>query len=555
MKFKRKISMLAAIVMTFTIFATACTDADSETVNTMPTLDSVTTTQATTTTTAETTVPETETEVTTVVTTVATEETEATTTVTVSVETEATTTAAATWTETAMSATMYVTENCYSRVNAIIGSTAVSQYFAGDSVEIVAITDTGYYKLDNGSFIHSDYLSDTKPVTTTVTTTVTTVATTTQTEEVTTTTGKTSNTTYTTSGGDAIETPNYTVSASSKYAYQSLSSTEKQLYNDIVTAVRTLDSVVDVPKGMSSDDVYKVYCIVYNAEPELFWMSGSCSVSTDYIMMAFKTTDRDEIASMQAEIDSAANRIVNQVNTYSSTFSKLKCIYDTVIKLATFSKSEDGYNTSIYNGLTGANLQCAGYAKTVQYLCDLCGIESMVVVGTNSEGSSHAWNVVYCENGYYNLDATWGDPVVSWGTSSYVQYEFFLVPDSWIHNITHYNVNTMIRNSGDKVLLFTPPSCTKEAANYFNAYNLVYSTEDEALEGMKEALATAISSGSTVAEIRVTSESLWNTLLSDSNAVVLQKYAKSLSSSVSKLKRQTSTQNGVLVVHYDVVYE
>ena len=32
----------------------------------------------------------------------------------------------------------------------------------GDSVKVTAKTNTGYFKLDNGEFIHGDYLSDTK---------------------------------------------------------------------------------------------------------------------------------------------------------------------------------------------------------------------------------------------------------------------------------------------------------------------------------------------------------------------------------------------------------
>lgn len=73
-----------------------------------------------------------------------------------------TTTKGPEWTEEKVSGTKYIAETCYSRKKAVIGSDAIKQYFMGDSVKVTAKTNTGYFKLDNGEFIHGDYLSDTK---------------------------------------------------------------------------------------------------------------------------------------------------------------------------------------------------------------------------------------------------------------------------------------------------------------------------------------------------------------------------------------------------------
>ncbi len=77
------------------------------------------------------------------------------------------------WTETECKAvTMYVTVDCYSRKEAVLGAEIASSKRYGEAVKVVATTDTGYSKLDDGTFIHGDYLSRTKPAAT-VTTTVT----------------------------------------------------------------------------------------------------------------------------------------------------------------------------------------------------------------------------------------------------------------------------------------------------------------------------------------------------------------------------------------------
>lgn len=67
------------------------------------------------------------------------------------------------WTETAVSGERYVnTDYISSRVNAIQGSNTVKQYRLNDKVTVVAKTNTNYYKLDDGTFIHADYLSESR---------------------------------------------------------------------------------------------------------------------------------------------------------------------------------------------------------------------------------------------------------------------------------------------------------------------------------------------------------------------------------------------------------
>ena len=95
-------------------------------------------------------------------------ETTAATAVTTAKPKPATTTTAATtkpapeWTETKASGTKYVNTDCYSRKKAVLGADTVKLYNVNDKVTVTAKTDTGYFKLSDGSFIHGDYLSDSK---------------------------------------------------------------------------------------------------------------------------------------------------------------------------------------------------------------------------------------------------------------------------------------------------------------------------------------------------------------------------------------------------------
>ena len=73
-----------------------------------------------------------------------------------------------TWTEQETSGVKYVNTDGISSVEvAQIGSKKMKQYSLNDAVTVVAITDTDYYKLEDGTFIHADFLSDSQIVITT----------------------------------------------------------------------------------------------------------------------------------------------------------------------------------------------------------------------------------------------------------------------------------------------------------------------------------------------------------------------------------------------------
>ena len=186
MKRKRTHTILATITLISVILTSACTAGSaSSTTSSVPETAVTTTAPAVTGTVmdridepkAETTTAQTTTAVTTKPQETKKAETTAATAVTTAKPKPATTTTAATtkpapeWTETKASGTKYVNTDCYSRKKAVLGADTVKLYSVNDKVTVTAKTNTGYYKLSDGSFIHGDYLSDSKIVIQTTTTT------------------------------------------------------------------------------------------------------------------------------------------------------------------------------------------------------------------------------------------------------------------------------------------------------------------------------------------------------------------------------------------------
>jgi hypothetical protein len=176
---KRTHTILATITLISVILTSACTAGNANSTTSSAPETAVTTTAPAVTGTvmdridepkAETTTAQT-TAVTTAVTTKPQETKKAETTAKPKpTTTVATTKPAPEWTETKESGTKYVNTDCYSRKKAVLGAETVKLYSVNDKVTVTAKTDTGYFKLSDGSFIHGDYLSDNKVAQTTTTT-------------------------------------------------------------------------------------------------------------------------------------------------------------------------------------------------------------------------------------------------------------------------------------------------------------------------------------------------------------------------------------------------
>lgn len=353
----------------------------------------------------------------------------------------------------------------------------------------------------------------------------------------------------------AEDKPQVNVSHSSdgvRYAYNTLTDKEKELYDMIAQGIKDLRFKVCSEDAYTLEEWVKIYGLVYNQEPQLFYMGSKVKVGK----LFYLTKDTEAINQMQKDIDAVADKLVAEANGKSSTFDKLKVFHDYLALNSTFELKEDDsndYNATIYNafgsGEAQGNIQCAGYAKAVQYLCDKAGIPCMVVTGETSEGQTHAWNVVDVNGEWYNFDVTWDDPILSTPVYNNVRYNYFLVPDKEIHDITHFRVSQKKTSSGSYITYFTPPACTASAENYFIKNDLVYDDFESAEAALKAAIEKAAKDGSRTAQVRVASKDIYNKLYDSRKAY--NDYAKGFSGvkGLSDVCNET-----MLIIELDVIY-
>ena len=351
----------------------------------------------------------------------------------------------------------------------------------------------------------------------------------------------------------ATEAPQINISQTNteRYGYSTLTAEEKKLYDDIVAGILGLRYKICDEDAYSLEEWSKVYGLVYMQEPRLFYMSAKLKVGK----LFYLTKDSAAINEMQKSIDAVADKLVAEANGKSTTFEKLKVFHDYLVLNSTFELKDEitDYNSTIYNafgsGEAQGNIQCAGYAKAMQYLCDKSGIVSMVVTGETNSGQSHAWNVVDVDGKWYNLDATWDDPILNTPNYKNIRYNFFLVPDSGIHNLTHMHVGQKKLSNGSYITYFTPPACVDNDQNYFVKTGKVYSDFDSADKAIKAEIERAATDGSRTAQIAVSSKELYKQIYDaklDYNT-----YAKGFSG--VKGVNDECNEN-LLMIEFDVIY-
>jgi hypothetical protein len=442
------------------------------------------------------------------------------------------------WIETAANRSMYTNQTCYSRVEAVLGAQIVKEYSQGTPVEIVATTDTGYCKLSDGTFIHSDYLSTTAQggagttavVSTAPRPTVTTAAQT----------------------GSVITSTDHNASYQNRYFWNQLTSSEQTLYGSIVSAAEDYyTGNIPVPEGMTSTDVTKIYFLVFNNEPQLFWLDTSARTSFANISLRY-CISKDEIPTLQSEIDANVKKIMNTASG-ASNLNKIKVFYDWIVLNNEFHLDDSAENCGILHGLRpyAGEIQCLGYARTMQYLCDIAGIPCVTITGESTRGASHAWNKLQLSGNWYNIDATRGDPINDYD-ANFICYSFYLVPDSWIAS-SHLLENQKRLNSGSILNYYNAPSATDSSLNYYRLYNKEFSTTDAAWNGICAELKRALGNGANTAAIRVTTDDIYDTLTSTAYWRAAQDYARTITPGVT-LKLQKTDLEGVNVVQYNIDY-
>ena len=225
--------------------------------------------------------------------------------------------------------------------------------------------------------------------------------------------------------------------------FAALNSKEKEIYSLIYEELSKGSQKFDCKKVQAGEEqLTKAIDAVLNDHPELFWIDNQYEFVCDtddgivedvsFDFFDFASTP-DKLRDAKAAFEKAAEDILDGIGSQSGMVERERAIHDYICKNTTYEESAP-YNQSAYSVIVLHRSVCAGYSKAFQYLMNKAGITCYYVPGTTTdsniggEDGAHAWNIVYLDGEYYNIDVLWDDSASE--TYGEDVYPFFNLTDS-----------------------------------------------------------------------------------------------------------------------------
>ena len=268
------------------------------------------------------------------------------------------------------------------------------------------------------------------------------------------------------------------------YHYHQLDELEKRAYQKLVAAYRNMEPETFLEGFFRIDRVLKVIEYVYNDNPEFFFVEntkiqyrqrfGGIQVVHNYRYSKQKKAQYERLILWETK-----EFLSKWIRPNMSTYEKLLAIngylaanvtYDQAVKLAL--KEETGEavgcceDYSIVGPLTKHMGVCHGVAMTAKYLCDVLGIQCMVVMGTVHGKEKHAWNIIYSgkkDRHFYHWDPTYHLDLKG---EKELQLGYFLISDQIIQKSRTWDRNFY-------------PACVWNDMDYFQGKRMLIYNKDE----------------------------------------------------------------------------
>ncbi|MDD6035531.1 MAG: transglutaminase domain-containing protein [Lachnospiraceae bacterium] len=149
---------------------------------------------------------------------------------------------------------------------------------------------------------------------------------------------------------------------------------------------------------------------------------------------AIRTGDETMLSGTEKEILTYLNHVIDLTGARSLEKAEaVKALHDYLVLNLKYDETYQAASHTPEGVMKNHVAVCEGYARTMQLLLKLAGIDSKIVVGT-AGGGAHAWNLVKLDDEWYHVDVTWDDPIPD--KEGRVRYIYFLKDDEYM-SATH----------------------------------------------------------------------------------------------------------------------
>ncbi len=214
------------------------------------------------------------------------------------------------------------------------------------------------------------------------------------------------------------------------YQYDELSTQAQKCYIDIRKAVIAHKNSVKISSRISEKTLLTIADILKDQDPLTF--SGTeieyNGISTDnaYARLTYSYTKGvdDSIAKQVAK---EADKVIAAFAPDADEYGKFLAIHDHITATAEDDSEDRELSRTAYGPLVLGKGISEGYAYAFQYISIKAGLTSVIVSGTDANGSVHTWNKVRIGGSWYNVDCSDDDEGGN--------YDCFMVSDETIKQL------------------------------------------------------------------------------------------------------------------------
>lgn len=214
--------------------------------------------------------------------------------------------------------------------------------------------------------------------------------------------------------------------------YDSLSSSDKELYNGIYKSVLALSKYRHSSRRISDSELNNIfyilnYCVLTD-HPEIFWVNGNISESNGIISFEYSAS-KEDVIKYSEEIENIIEEAIQDAdlenaNDYEKALWGYEWIINNIEYNYPLAENEKIDNEDLLRQCWGAFIEgstvCEGYSKAYSMLMKELNIPCICVTGNSAEdGDLHEWNVVTINSVNCHIDTTWGD------SDTEIDYKYF----------------------------------------------------------------------------------------------------------------------------------
>lgn len=191
-----------------------------------------------------------------------------------------------------------------------------------------------------------------------------------------------------------------------------LSDTQKEVYDQVYGAALELKESVTLCRQLDQSSIKNVMNAVFNDHPELFWLDTGYSYgytskgAVISVMLKYNETAQTLQSARQKFLNAAA-KVINGASSLTTDLDKEQYVYKALQNMCVYDENSD-MNQSAYSVFINGSSVCAGYSRAFQYIMQQLNIPCYFCTGY-ANGGYHAWNIVYIDGKYYNVDLSWDD--------------------------------------------------------------------------------------------------------------------------------------------------